>query len=68
MGEFAKNFLMGAAAVGAFVGVAFGSMWGIIAFFYWLSGGALWGLIPTLATVFGLMGGISYACVEANKQ
>ncbi|PDT79938.1 hypothetical protein [Sinorhizobium sp. BJ1] len=68
MVEFAKNFVVGAVLFGALIGGIIGAIYGLFSFFYWLSGGELWGLPLFVVASLSLTAGASFAAHEAAKQ
>lgn len=64
--EYLKNFLVGAAVVGAATIAVIGGTVGPFAFFYWLSNGAIWGLLATITTIMAIIGGVAFAALEAK--
>ncbi|RVN04637.1 hypothetical protein [Sinorhizobium meliloti] len=66
MVKFVKNFLVGAAVVGGATACLLGGIVGPFAFFYWLSGGAFWGLMATITTTMALAGGVAFVFEDAQ--
>lgn len=67
MKEFISDFGVGFALFGLGVGFVAGSVFGSIAFWFWMSGGQPWGLPCAITTMAALLGGFGYAASQAQE-
>ena len=64
---FLTNFAVAFVSIALMGAVLSGAIAGIIAFFYWLSGGALWGLLCTVVALPSFTIATAFAIDEARK-
>lgn len=62
-----KNFAVAFALTAVIASVVCGTLAGIVVFFYWLSAGAIWGLLSAIVTIFASFVGVAFATSEARK-